>query len=407
MRSSIRMFAAPLALLAACALAPGAGADIVEPTLYGITGSGAPSELRVIDRLTGTSEVFMSLGLEAVGAATVARNTDGTALYVAGTVSAVPTLKTIAPFLPTIQTATLDRPFANLAVRSDGTLIGLSRNGGAWELCSIAPGSGVSTVIGTLTGLATIAPAARTMTNTGRLVQLGFNVAEPGVLRLFVINATTGAVESSEVSDAGYSGLAFRLGVLGTSWNGANEDLRSVNPATGISSLVTAFPAFGVLPPVALAVDDASARLYQVGHAASAADDAHLYGVGTGGVGAPTDVTLDERYVALVHAPLGPILAADPSAPHVLSFGRAFPNPSQGMTRFAFSLDRARRVEIRIADVTGRVVRTLAEGTMAAGAHMVEWQGRDDVGRRVPAGVYFARMRTEGREHSQRIVMIQ
>ncbi len=60
----------------------------------------------------------------------------------------------------------------------------------------------------------------------------------------------------------------------------------------------------------------------------------------------------------------------------------AAPNPSAGLVRLEGFRDAARRIEI--VDVAGRVMRILGHGERT-------WDGRDDGGRRVPAGVYFAR----------------
>jgi len=45
---------------------------------------------------------------------------------------------------------------------------------------------------------------------------------------------------------------------------------------------------------------------------------------------------------------------------------------------------------IHIYDLTGRKRATLDLGAGAGG--VVQWNGRDDDGRRVPAGLYFARL---------------
>jgi hypothetical protein len=59
---------------------------------------------------------------------------------------------------------------------------------------------------------------------------------------------------------------------------------------------------------------------------------------------------------------------------------------------------------IRIHDVTGRTVRRLDLGGGASGS--VQWDGRDDGGKLVPAGLYFARL-TGGSLHAQtRIVLL-
>ena len=54
-----------------------------------------------------------------------------------------------------------------------------------------------------------------------------------------------------------------------------------------------------------------------------------------------------------------------------------------------FGLARAGWVEIKVFDLAGRRVRTLANRRFEAGEHTVVWDGRDDRGARAPRGVYF------------------
>jgi hypothetical protein len=49
-------------------------------------------------------------------------------------------------------------------------------------------------------------------------------------------------------------------------------------------------------------------------------------------------------------------------------------------------------VVLEIIDLSGRKVRTLANGALTPGAHELIWDGRDDEGREVGSGVYMARL---------------
>ena len=46
-------------------------------------------------------------------------------------------------------------------------------------------------------------------------------------------------------------------------------------------------------------------------------------------------------------------------------------------------------------DAVGRQVRSLVSGTQTAGTHAIEWDGRNDSGSILPAGVYLYRLETE------------
>jgi hypothetical protein len=73
-----------------------------------------------------------------------------------------------------------------------------------------------------------------------------------------------------------------------------------------------------------------------------------------------------------------------------------WPNPSRGATTFAFTLPSTGAVSLEILDVSGRRVRTLRHGALAAGRHAFAFDGRSESGSPLPPGSYFARVRTSG-----------
>lgn len=81
--------------------------------------------------------------------------------------------------------------------------------------------------------------------------------------------------------------------------------------------------------------------------------------------------------------------AALPGAP-VLH--QNYPNPFNARTVLPFAVPVAGEARLTIHDALGRSVRTLVDGTQAAGSHLVTWDGRDDAGRAVASGVYIARL---------------
>lgn len=83
------------------------------------------------------------------------------------------------------------------------------------------------------------------------------------------------------------------------------------------------------------------------------------------------------------------------------------PNPSGGDVDVRFALPRSCPARLEIFDVTGRLVRTLADGVREAGQHAIRWNGVDENGRRVPSGVYFARLSAGGRTMDRRLVLLR
>jgi hypothetical protein len=66
-----------------------------------------------------------------------------------------------------------------------------------------------------------------------------------------------------------------------------------------------------------------------------------------------------------------------------------FPNPFNPSTTITFELPHDGFVSIKIYDLTGRLVRTLMNEQKLAGLHAIQWNGTDDVGHKVAAGVYL------------------
>ena len=82
------------------------------------------------------------------------------------------------------------------------------------------------------------------------------------------------------------------------------------------------------------------------------------------------------------------------------------PNPFVGATTIVYALPRPMPVHLAIYDVTGRKVCTLVNGLQGAGESRVAWDGRDDVGARVRAGVYFYRLDAEATRLTRRMSVL-
>ena len=84
----------------------------------------------------------------------------------------------------------------------------------------------------------------------------------------------------------------------------------------------------------------------------------------------------------------------------------AGPNPVVGRTAFTFRLPTAGRAQLDLIDIAGKRVRSLAAGPHAAGRYVLQWNGEDASGRRLPAGVYFLLLDAAGTRSSCRVVVI-
>jgi hypothetical protein len=86
----------------------------------------------------------------------------------------------------------------------------------------------------------------------------------------------------------------------------------------------------------------------------------------------------------------------------------AYPNPSNPMTKITYSVREAGHVVIEIYNVAGKVVRTLLDAGLEAGATgQIVWDGTADGGSTCASGVYFCRMTAPGFGAVRKLVMLR
>lgn len=100
-------------------------------------------------------------------------------------------------------------------------------------------------------------------------------------------------------------------------------------------------------------------------------------------------------------------LVAAPDAEAALPFSvTASPNPLRRSTVLRYTGEGAARAELAVYDVRGRRVRALHSGPLAGGLRSWEWDAKDTAGRPVATGVYFARLRVDGRSQSIKLILL-
>jgi probable HAF family extracellular repeat protein len=124
-------------------------------------------------------------------------------------------------------------------------------------------------------------------------------------------------------------------------------------------------------------------------------DDGVIVGAGT--IGGATHAFL-----------LTPVPTLDvPRPAAALAFAGAAPNPGMGGTTLRFSLPTSAHVTLRLFDVRGRAIRTLADRDFGAGQSLVAWDGTADDGSAAGAGIYWARLETSGRSWARRLTLLR
>ena len=100
--------------------------------------------------------------------------------------------------------------------------------------------------------------------------------------------------------------------------------------------------------------------------------------------------------------------AVNETLPRTVELAPATPNPSRGDgASIRFALPRSGATSLALYDVAGRRVRTIVEGSLEPGVHVCRWNGRDDSGRALSPGIYLVRLRANGAQRTQRLVIIR
>jgi len=86
---------------------------------------------------------------------------------------------------------------------------------------------------------------------------------------------------------------------------------------------------------------------------------------------------------------------------------RNFPNPFLQSTIISINLSQTGIIKLDIYDMMGRNTCTLEEGLREKGIHNVEWLATDVNGNKLPAGIYFARIRTGNIISNTKMLLLQ
>lgn len=83
------------------------------------------------------------------------------------------------------------------------------------------------------------------------------------------------------------------------------------------------------------------------------------------------------------------------------------PNPVKGNAKISFLLAKKGMVSVNIYDAIGRLTRNLVNEPYDIGNYTLIWDGKDDQGVNVIAGVYFYTIKTEGYKGTKKLVLMR
>ncbi len=118
-----------------------------------------------------------------------------------------------------------------------------------------------------------------------------------------------------------------------------------------------------------------------------------------------TEVSATLDYLEEQFLPMG--IKEEKSYMTVCLYSQNYPNPFNPTTTIEFTLPETGFVDFVTYNLTGQKVRELVSGTMSEGVHSVVWDGRDDSGLRVSAGVYLTRLKMGNVVKTGRMMLVK
>jgi hypothetical protein len=82
-----------------------------------------------------------------------------------------------------------------------------------------------------------------------------------------------------------------------------------------------------------------------------------------------------------------------------------YPNPLSNSTTISVSVPHREKISVRIFDMNGKVVATLADGELLEGTHQFEWNATNDSGNTLGAGVYTLQAITYNSTENRNIII--
>jgi flagellar hook assembly protein FlgD len=83
------------------------------------------------------------------------------------------------------------------------------------------------------------------------------------------------------------------------------------------------------------------------------------------------------------------------------------PNPASGTARIRYELVDGGEYRLEVFNSAGQLVRRLGCGRLVKGARDVDWDGRDEMRDRVPAGVYFVSLSAGKRQAGSTLILVR
>ncbi len=83
------------------------------------------------------------------------------------------------------------------------------------------------------------------------------------------------------------------------------------------------------------------------------------------------------------------------------------PNPFNPTTTISFSIPKDDKVELKVYNIKGQLVKTLVNDHLEAGMHKAVWNGDNQSGKNVSSGIYLYRLESGGKSKAQKMLLLK
>ena len=94
-------------------------------------------------------------------------------------------------------------------------------------------------------------------------------------------------------------------------------------------------------------------------------------------------------------------------APEVFTLHQNYPNPFNPETNISYDLPEDGFVSVNIYDLRGTLIKTLANDFQSSGYKTLKWNGTNDKGQKVSAGLYLYQIQTDGFTDTKKMALLK
>jgi hypothetical protein len=96
-----------------------------------------------------------------------------------------------------------------------------------------------------------------------------------------------------------------------------------------------------------------------------------------------------------------------PNVPAGFNLKQNYPNPFNPTTRINYKIGLKSFVNLAVFDVSGNFVKTLVNAHQPNGVYSLQWDGTNELGKKMPSGNYFIKIKTGEFTQSRKMILLK